>query len=326
MANSICRWQCPEDWSEWSQWLAAGLHARNRWRLPVLLVGILFAHGRRTVTTRLRAAGVSEDYQNYFYFLAALGRKTKTVAARLLALLLRTLPLPDRLRRGDDHRTAAQRRGVARLAAKVAARPATPSWPSGEIWQEQDQLGQARRPSRGLADGQMHCLRQNGHEALQDLPGDVPSDWRADSRGDRPGGSRLVSLLLDRSEYHGRGDHRSVRRPGDDRTGLPRCEGGLGAGQQQVRNIWAQFGRVPFESLDSYAGGTLVLEPSPRRALRSQPVAVGRRASASVPCRSSQRLAATDHGTRIIDACRRGAAAAKTPPFDSTHHGISHLT
>jgi len=90
-------WQCPDDWSEWSRWLAAGLHARNRWRLPVLLVGILFAHGRRTVTTWLRAAGVSDDYQDYYYFLAAVGRKTKSVATRLLFLVLRTLPLPDRL-------------------------------------------------------------------------------------------------------------------------------------------------------------------------------------------------------------------------------------
>ncbi len=97
MANSICRWQCPEDWAEWSQWLATGLHGRNRWRLPVLLVGILFAHGRRTVTTWLRAAGVSDDYQGYFYFLAALGGKTKSVATQLLVLVLRTLPLPDRI-------------------------------------------------------------------------------------------------------------------------------------------------------------------------------------------------------------------------------------
>ena len=96
MANAKCRWQCPEDWAEWSQWLAAGLHARNRWRLPVLLVGILFAHGRRTVTTWLRAAGVSDDFQDYYYFLAALGRKTKSVATQLLVLVLRTLPLPDR--------------------------------------------------------------------------------------------------------------------------------------------------------------------------------------------------------------------------------------
>ena len=97
MADSICRWQCPEDWCEWSQWLAAGLHARNRWRLPLLLMGILFAHGRRTVTTWLRAANVSDDFQDYYYFLAALGRKTKSVATQLLILLLRTLSLPNRL-------------------------------------------------------------------------------------------------------------------------------------------------------------------------------------------------------------------------------------
>ena len=50
MANSKCRWESPELWSEWSDWLAAGLHARNRWRLLVLLAGMLFAGGRRTVT------------------------------------------------------------------------------------------------------------------------------------------------------------------------------------------------------------------------------------------------------------------------------------
>lgn len=97
MADAKCRWQCPEDWSEWSQWLAAGLHARNRWRLPVLLLGILFAQGRRTVTTWLRAAGVSADYQDYYYFLATLGRKINSVATQLAVLVLKTLPLPDRL-------------------------------------------------------------------------------------------------------------------------------------------------------------------------------------------------------------------------------------
>ena len=94
MAKSKCRWESPEDWSEWSDYLAAGLHARNRWRLPVLFLGILFAQGRRTVTTWLRAAGVSDDFQDYYYFLAALGRKTESVATRLFTLVLRILPLP----------------------------------------------------------------------------------------------------------------------------------------------------------------------------------------------------------------------------------------
>jgi hypothetical protein len=98
MANSRCRWEAPQQWSEWSDWLAAGLHARNRWRLLVLLVGMLFAGGRRTVTSWLRAAGVSDDFADYYYFLAAIGRKTDSIATALLALVLKTLPLPERLR------------------------------------------------------------------------------------------------------------------------------------------------------------------------------------------------------------------------------------
>ena len=78
-------------------WLAAGWHARNRWRLPVLLMGILFANGRRTVTSWLRAAGVSDDFQDYYYFLEPVGRKSKSIATQLVMLILRTLPLPDRL-------------------------------------------------------------------------------------------------------------------------------------------------------------------------------------------------------------------------------------
>jgi hypothetical protein len=95
MAN--VNWQCPSEWNEWGEWLAAGLHARNRWRLPVLLTGILFARGRRTVTTWLRAVGIRQDYADYYYFLSAVGRKTESVATQLFLLLLRILPLPDRL-------------------------------------------------------------------------------------------------------------------------------------------------------------------------------------------------------------------------------------
>jgi hypothetical protein len=97
MAKRDCRWKCPDQWSEWSEWLSAGLHARNRWRLPVLLVGILFANGRRTVTSWLRAAGITDDYDDYYYFLAAVGRKAKSIATQLVTLVLRTVPLPERL-------------------------------------------------------------------------------------------------------------------------------------------------------------------------------------------------------------------------------------
>ena len=89
--------RCPQEWSEWSEWLAAGLHGRNRWRLSVILGGMLFARGRRTVTTWLRAAGVGLGFASYYYFIAAVGRKGKSVATQLLALLLQRLPLPDRV-------------------------------------------------------------------------------------------------------------------------------------------------------------------------------------------------------------------------------------
>jgi hypothetical protein len=97
MAISKCRWKSPEDWSEWSDYVATGLHARNRWRLPVIMVGMLFADGRRTVTTWLRAAGVADDFQSFYYFLSAVGRNTNLVATRLLTLIVRLLPLDDRV-------------------------------------------------------------------------------------------------------------------------------------------------------------------------------------------------------------------------------------
>lgn len=61
------------------------LHGRCNWRLTWLFLGALFAQGRQTVSRWLRAAGVSDEYQRYYYFLSRLGRKTNSVAGRLLA-------------------------------------------------------------------------------------------------------------------------------------------------------------------------------------------------------------------------------------------------
>jgi DDE superfamily endonuclease len=97
MVKRACGWKYPSDWFEWCAWLSAGLDARHRWRLPVLLAGMLFACGRRTVSTWLRAAGVSDDYADYYYFLSSVGRKSESLATQLAGLVLRTLPLPERL-------------------------------------------------------------------------------------------------------------------------------------------------------------------------------------------------------------------------------------
>ncbi len=60
-------------------------------------VGILFAHGRHTVTTWLRAVGISDDFDDYYCFLARIGRKSESVATQLLTLVLANVPWPERL-------------------------------------------------------------------------------------------------------------------------------------------------------------------------------------------------------------------------------------
>ena len=49
-------YRAPGEWTEWVALLAGVLDERSRWRLLPLLLGMLFASGRRTVTTWLRAA------------------------------------------------------------------------------------------------------------------------------------------------------------------------------------------------------------------------------------------------------------------------------
>jgi hypothetical protein len=77
--------------------LAQVLDARLEQRLAAVLLGSLFARGRRTVTSWLRALGVGAEFKPYYYFLGSLGRKTEAVASRLLRLIEARLPLPPRL-------------------------------------------------------------------------------------------------------------------------------------------------------------------------------------------------------------------------------------
>jgi hypothetical protein len=88
----MAEYSFPREWSEWVAWLMAGLHGQNRWRLPLVLCGMLFAQGRRTASSWWRAAGVGDDYRRFYYFLYAVGRKSKTLATQLFVLLLNHLP------------------------------------------------------------------------------------------------------------------------------------------------------------------------------------------------------------------------------------------
>jgi len=81
----------------WIESLANLLHATHAWRLMPLLGGMLFARGRRTVTSWLRAGDLSADYQGYYYLLGALGRKVKACAGALLRLAIEVINPGERL-------------------------------------------------------------------------------------------------------------------------------------------------------------------------------------------------------------------------------------
>lgn len=85
----MVHYRTPADWNQWVDQLAEALHARNRWRLSLLIMGLVFATGRRTVTSWLRAVGISDDFADYYYFLQPVGRRIRPIAERLLVVLLR---------------------------------------------------------------------------------------------------------------------------------------------------------------------------------------------------------------------------------------------
>jgi hypothetical protein len=87
----MAAWNLPSELSAWIAALAGMLHARVAGRLEPLLVGALFAQGRRTVASWLRAGELGHDFRRYYYFLGSLGRTARLIAMRLLYLIVRQL-------------------------------------------------------------------------------------------------------------------------------------------------------------------------------------------------------------------------------------------
>jgi len=70
-----------------SPWLSAVFHRFAHWldrrtarRLPLLLLGILLACGRRTATSWFRAAGIADDFRAAYHTVYAVGRRAELLA------------------------------------------------------------------------------------------------------------------------------------------------------------------------------------------------------------------------------------------------------
>ncbi len=83
--------------ARWVGTLASHLHGRNAWRLERLVVGLILAQGRRTVTSWFRASGITRGYRSYYYFLAALGLKIQDLGLAILDLTIEQVPIAERL-------------------------------------------------------------------------------------------------------------------------------------------------------------------------------------------------------------------------------------
>src|SRR5437763_15550755 len=64
--------------------LSFWLDRRSGARLPQLLLGILLARGRRTVTSWFRAAGITDEYRPAYRTVCAAGRRTDALARSTL--------------------------------------------------------------------------------------------------------------------------------------------------------------------------------------------------------------------------------------------------
>jgi hypothetical protein len=76
---------------QWFSRLAAALDRRSAPRLARLFIGAILARGRRTVTTWIRAAKLSDRYQSCYIAVAAAGKQADRVAWRLFTAVVRPL-------------------------------------------------------------------------------------------------------------------------------------------------------------------------------------------------------------------------------------------
>jgi hypothetical protein len=72
----------------WFSLLASVLDPRSGPRLARLFVGALLAKGRRTVTSWIRAAGLSGEFRRCYTTLSAAGRRAEWIAARLVGTVI----------------------------------------------------------------------------------------------------------------------------------------------------------------------------------------------------------------------------------------------
>jgi hypothetical protein len=122
--------------------LAHWLDKRTAAWLPLLLAGVLFARGCRTVTSWFRAAGISADFRQSYVAVCAVGRESDAMAISVVTDVVRPLLKAKRLMVGiDDTPTQRRARSDLREGAGIHHHPSpapsarsTSTATSGSFW------------------------------------------------------------------------------------------------------------------------------------------------------------------------------------------------
>jgi hypothetical protein len=87
----LTKWILPDYWQVMVITLSSALHQRSAWRLSIIFTAMLFAKGRKTITSWLRATGINHCYKAYYYFIGSLAQKTENIATELFEIMIRRI-------------------------------------------------------------------------------------------------------------------------------------------------------------------------------------------------------------------------------------------
>jgi hypothetical protein len=87
----LTQWIFPNYWQVMVITLSSVLHQRSAWRLATIFAAMLFARGRKTITSWFRATGINRCYKAYYYFIGSLAKKTENIATKLFKIMIRRI-------------------------------------------------------------------------------------------------------------------------------------------------------------------------------------------------------------------------------------------
>jgi hypothetical protein len=83
------KWIFPDSWQIMTIAICSVLHQRSAWRMSIIFAGIVFAKGRKTVTSWFRAAGINKRYKAFYYFVGSIGKNTEIIATVLFEFMIK---------------------------------------------------------------------------------------------------------------------------------------------------------------------------------------------------------------------------------------------